>query len=71
MKIVIETDNPHLIMSTLWKAGSRYRNQAVEMRSDGVDGVAEQLEVAAQELERAAASIASHNETKLDFQTGA
>ena len=62
MKIIIETGNPHLIMSTLWKAGSKYRNQAVEMRSDGVDGVAEQLEVAAEELERAASTIANYNE---------
>ena len=70
MRIVIETNNPHLIMSTLWKAGSRYRNQAVEMRSDGVDGVAEQLEVAAEELERAASTIANYNEARLDFAGG-
>jgi len=68
MKITIETDNPHLIMSTLWKAGSRYRNQAVDMRSDGVEGAAEQLEIAAQELERAARTIANYNEAKHDFR---
>jgi len=67
MKIVIETDNPHLIASTLWKAACRYRNQAVEIRGACIDGVAEGLEQAAHELERAAANIITHEEVRIDF----